>query len=166
MIETIFTLLTSGAGGGLLGGIFGLFKQREERKERLAVAELNLKRDEMEYAHERSMLDAQLQQTQLEAEKEIEVANQRAVNTAQRSFANLSTTSGIDNFRASVRPVLAYWAITAFTVMLAWAFAEYVHMISQDEGLKILLGMFATLNFTVTSVVTFYYVARRNNAPS
>ena len=175
-IGTIFTLLTSGAGGGLLGGVFGIFKQREERKERIEFARLDIQRDEMEYKnaseerkHELTMLEAnsraEVTKTQTEADKEIEVANQRTLATAQRAFTKLNTSQGMDNYRASVRPTIAYWACILFTAMIAWAFYKFHHLITADVGLEILTGLFATLTFVVTSATTFYFVSRRNNAP-
>lgn len=180
MIETIGTilgLLGSGAGGGLLGGLFGIWKQSQERKERAEMARIELERDQMEYSNAREEREhallllekgAQIEVDKIEAETEaeMEIANQAALATAQKAeFSKLSTTSGMDNFRASIRPILALWAWLLFNVMLGWAFWEFSDQITADMGLQILLGLFATLNFTVSSIVTFYYVARRNAAP-
>lgn len=180
MIETIgavLGLLGSGAGGGLLGGLFGIWKQFQERKERAEMARIELERDQMEYAHAREEREhallllekgAQIEVDKIEAETEaeMEIANQAALATAQRAeFNKLNTTSAMDNFRASIRPVLALWAWLLFNAMLGWAFYEFHSQIDADMGLQILLGLFATLNFTVSSIVTFYYVARRNHPP-
>ena len=176
MIETIFSVLTTGAGGGIIGGILGLFKQHQETKKEIAHAKINLQRDEMEYrnaeaerVHALTMLEKgaqiELEKVQTETEAEIEVANQKALGNAQRVFANLNTTSGMDNYRASVRPTLAYWAIALFSAMLVWAFYRFNGLVTQEIGLGILTDLFGTLTFTMSSVVTFYYVARRNNAP-
>lgn len=180
MIETISTvigLLGSGAGGGLLGGLFGIWKQSQERKERAEMARIDLERDQLDYKnakeereHAALMLEkgAEIELDKIEAETdaEMEIANQAALATAQKSeFSRLKTTSGIDNLRASIRPVLALWAWALFNLMLGWAFWKYSDRIDADMGLQILLGLFSTLNFTVSSIVTFYYVARRNNPP-
>lgn len=175
-VTTIFTLLTSGAGGGILGGVFGLFKQRGERKERAEMEKLAIRRDMMEYRnasaerrHALQMMEMgaqiELEKVQSETDAEIEIANQQALSSAQDALKNLKTTSGMDNYRASVRPTIAYWATILFTTMIAWAFYKFSPTIDQDTGKQILLGMFATLTFVVTSVTTFYYVSRRNSAP-
>jgi hypothetical protein len=172
----LFAVLTSGAGGGILGGIFGLFKQSQERKERVEMAKINLQRDDLEYknareerAHALQMLEKgaeiELEKIQTETEAEVDIAHQTALSSAQKVFNSLKTTSGMDNFRASVRPILAYWGAILFTAMLAWAFAKYHHLIDKETGKQILIGMFSTLTFIVTSITTFYYVARRNAAP-
>lgn len=175
-ISGIFAVLTSGAGGGLLGGIFGIFKQSQERKERVAMAQINLKRDQLEYQNaklerEHALLmlektgELDLQKVESETEREIEVSHQSALSSAQDALKNLKTSSGMDDFRASVRPTLAYWGAILFTTMLAWGFYTYRGTIDADTGKQILIGMFATLTFIVTSIITFYYVARRNPAP-
>ncbi len=176
-IGSVLGLLGSGVGGGLLGGIFGIWKQRQERIERAEMARIELERDNMEYAnakaerdHSLVLLDKgakiELDKIETETEAEIEIANQVVMGKAQKAeFAGLDTTSGMDNFRACVRPTLALWAWALFNAMLGWAFYKFADRIDADMGLQILLGLFATLNFTVSSIVTFYYVARRNNTP-
>lgn len=175
-ISGIFAVITSGAGGGLLGGIFGILKQSQERKERIAMVELNLKRDQLEYRnaklereHALMMLDKtgdiELKRAESEAQVEMEVAHQSALSSAQDALKSLKTSSSMDDYRASVRPTLAYWGAILFTVMLGWAFAGYRDTIDQDTGKQILTGMFSTLTFIATSVTTFYFVSRRNPAP-
>jgi hypothetical protein len=177
MFTALLGLLTSGAGGGIVGGILGIFKQSQERKERVAMAELNVKRDMLEYKnakderdHALVMLDKQgeikLETIQTESEAEIEITHVKALGEAQSVFGNLKTSSKMDDFRASVRPVLAYWAITIFSVMLVWAFAEFAGQLTAAEGMKILIQLISTLLFTVSSITAFYYVSRRNSAPS
>lgn len=178
MIATLLAVLTSGAGGGIVGAITGIFKQSQERKERVAMAELELKRDEAEYAnaqaqraHELVLLEKgakiELDKIETEADMEIEVSHQETLGQAQiAEFKNLNTSSWMDNLRASVRPVLAYWFTFIFNVMLIWAFMEYSDQLTDSDGKDILLGLFGTLSFTVTGIVTFYYVTRRNSAPN
>jgi len=180
MIETIaalFSVFTSGAGGGLLGGIFGLFKQGQERKERIEMARINIERDEAEYRnageerkHSLLMLEKgaeiEIEKVEAETEAEIEVSHQAALSSAQDALKGLNTTSGMDNYRASVRPSLAYWAMGVFSIMLGWAFWEYKGHISDETGLDLLVGMFATLTFIATSMTTFYFVSRTNSAPA
>jgi len=177
MILSILTALSTGAGGGLLGGFFGLFKQSQERKERVEMARIELERDAAEYAndkaereHSLAMLEKggrlEIEKVMTESEAEIEVSHQETLGKATiAEFANLNTSSWMDNFRASIRPSLAVWASALFTAMLIWAFKEFSGDLTAQEGKEILLGLFATLSFTVSSVVTFYYVSRRNSAP-
>ena len=94
-----------------------------------------------------------------------EVENMKALGNAQEALNNLKTSTGMDNFRASVRPVLAYWGTLFFTAIFIWAFVEYKDSITEEIGKEILLSMFGTLTFIVTSIITFYYVSRRNGAP-
>jgi len=179
MLETltaVFAVLTSGAGGGLLGGVFAIFKQREERKERVEMEKINLQRDQIEYQnaeaereHSLIMLKEggrlEVEKIQTESEAEIEVAHQSALSSAQEVFAKLKTSTGMDDYRSSVRPTLAYWAAALFTAMLIWAFFEFHKTIDEETGKQILIGMFGTLTFIVTSVISFYYISRRNSAP-
>ena len=183
-ITTIFTLFTSGAGGGLLGGIFGLFKKNQDIKEKLALAQVDLDRDKLDYdnaqkerAHELVMLDKRSQlhqqgvklQGDIELEKlnaegdiEVELGTLKSLSEAQKTIGKLNTTSGMDNYRASVRPTLAYWFTLIFTAMLAWAFFTFSELINPSEGKEILLGMFGTLTFMLTSLGTFYFISRPN----
>jgi len=177
ILTGILTALSTGAGGGLLGGLFGLFKQSQERKERVEMARIELERDTAEYTNDKaerehalSMLEKggrlEIEKVMTESEAEIEVSHQATLGAATiAEFSNLNTSSWMDNFRASIRPSLAVWASALFTTMLVWAFCEYSDKITAEEGKVILLGLFATLEFTVSSVVTFYYVSRRNSAP-
>ena len=175
-VSGLFAVLTSGAGGGLLGGIFGIFKQSQERKERVEMARINLERDDLEYQNarqerEHALLilekggEIEIEKVKTEAEAEIEVAHQSALSSAQDAIKNLKTTSGMDNYRGGVRPTLAYWGALLFTIMLCWAFWKFGDTIDPDTGKQILIGMFSTLTFIITSIITFFYVARRNSAP-
>jgi hypothetical protein len=176
-IAGLSSILTSGAGGGIVGSLFGILKQSQERKERVAMAQINLDRDRAEYEnaekerhHALTMIDKQgeikLETIQTESEAEIEISNQFTLSEAQEAeFKNLNTSTAMDNFRASIRPLLAVWAAILFTSMLGWAFLEYKDTIDDDVGGDLLLGMFATLTFIITSVISFYYVSRRNAAP-
>jgi hypothetical protein len=177
MIATLLALLTSGAGGGIVGGIFGIFKGGQERKERVEMAKINIQRDMLEYknaeaerSHALTMIGKQgeikLETIQTEAEAEIEVTHMEAMGDAQKVFKDLKTTTWMDNFRASVRPVLAYWAVILFSVMTIWAFAKFSDEITAVEGKELLMKLIATLVFTVSSIIAFYYVSRRNSAPS
>ena len=176
MITTILAILTSGAGGGIIGGFFGLFKQSQEKKERVEMARINLERDQADYANAAAERDhaltmikegakIELETVQVESEAAIEVENMKALGNAQEALNNLKTSTGMDNFRASVRPVLAYWGVIFFTVIFVWAFIEYKDSITDPVGKEILLNMFGTLTFIVTSIIAFYYVSRRNGAP-
>ena len=177
MLTLLATIFTSSASGGLLGGIFGLFKQSQERKERVEMARIELDRDTREYANDQAERDhalvmlergaaVEIERTRTEAEATIEVANSSARGAAVvEEFRSLGTSTGMDNFRASIRPGLAVWSTLLYSVMLVWAFSSFGDKISVSEGKTILMGLFATLSFTVTSVVTFYYVSRRNAAP-
>lgn len=176
-ITALFSVFTSGAGGGLLGGIFGLFKQSQEKKERVEMARIDLERDAAGYANDKEerahaliMLDKgaklEVEKIQIESEASIDIENQKSLSSAQKAeFSKLQTSSWIDNVRASVRPVLAYWSMALFTYMLYWAFDEYGSEIDKDLGKQILVGMFSTLTFIATSVTTFYFVSRKNQAP-
>ena len=174
MITALFPFLASGAGGGLLGTVTALFKHKIEAKERIDLQEVMLKRDQIEAdslesqrTHEMAMLNAgaeiSLQTAQVESESEAEIANQAALKTATTTeFKGLKTSSFMDNYRASVRPTLAYWFTFIFNAILFWAFWKFSGEITQDQGVLILLGLFATLEFVVTSLISFYYVSRRN----
>lgn len=175
-LTAIFTMLTSGAGGGIVGGIFGIFKQSQERKERVDMAKINLRRDQMEYqnaeaerAHALTMLEKggeiDLLMAETEAEAEADIQHQKTLASAQGALKKLNTSTGMDNYRASVRPTLAYWGAVLFTAMICWAFYKYHPTIDAETGRSILIGMFSTLTFITTSIVTFYYVARSNRAP-
>lgn len=175
-LSGLFAILTSGAGGGIFGGIFGLFKQSQERKERVEMARINLERDQADYAnadkeraHALTMIEKggeiEVEKIQTEAEAETEIAHQKALSNAQESIKNLNTTSGMDNFRASIRPSLAIWGALLFTIMLCWAFWKFGDTIDLVTGKQILVGMFGTLTFIVTSITTFYYIGRPNKRP-
>lgn len=175
ILTTLFTLLTSGAGGGLLGGIFGLFRKSQEVKERIELEKIQMQREEYQRQdrasqrdHEVKILemggDIDLKQSINEWQGRIEVANQAALSKAQDSLNNLNTTSGMDNYRASVRPTQAYWITVMFTVMIGWAFSKWHGLITDEAGYEIMMGMFSTLSFAFTSVIMFYFV-NRNNQP-
>jgi len=176
MIETIIAVLTGGAGGGIVGGILALFKQKGETRERIAMAELELRRDEIEAEerqkdreHERLILrsegDIKLATIQTESEAEIEVTNMRALGDAQAVFSNLNTSTWMDNLRASVRPLLAYYAIALFSCILCYFSHNFIDTITVEQGTLILLKLITTLTFMMSSIVSFYYVSRRNPKP-
>lgn len=176
MLELV-SILFGGAGGGVFGMLAGLFKNRNDNKHREEMARIANDRDEMEYQRQREseehrleMLEAtgrlNLEQTATEGAIQVDIANQQARGQAQKAeFDNLQTSGWMDNFRASVRPTLAYYFTVLFSVLLAWAFKEFSGTITDDMGGKILLGLFVTLEFAVTSILNFYYVSRRNPKP-
>lgn len=177
IITGIFTILTSGAGGGIIGGLLGLFRKSQEMKERIEFERLQIEREENQRVdrdnqrnHDMEMLrmggDIDLQQSINEWNSKIEIANQQALSKAQDGLNNLNTTSGMDNYRASIRPTLAIWVSVLFTVMLVWSFYKWNHLIDNETGYEILMGLFATLSFSFTSVIVFYYVNRNNPVPS
>lgn len=173
-LTTLFTVLTSGAGGGIFGGILGLFKSSQENKKEIALAKIEKDREVAEYAnaaeqrkHDLMVIEKtgqlKLDEIETEAEMEIEVAHQATLGKATvAEFRNLNTSTWMDNLRASVRPVTAYWFSLLFSWMLIWAFWRYADKITPDEGKQILLGLFSTLTFAVTSILSFYFVARSN----
>jgi hypothetical protein len=174
ILTTLFTVLTSGAGGGIFGGILGLFKSSQENKKEISLAEIEMKRDVAEYAnateqrkHDLLVIEKtgqlKLDGIETEAEMEIEVAHQSTLGKATiAEFRNLNTSTWMDNLRASVRPVAAYWFSILFSYMLIWAFWKYADSITPAEGKQILMGLFGTLTFAVTSILSFYFVARSN----
>ena len=178
MLTALIALLSSGAGGGLLGGIFGLFKQSQERKERVEMARIELDRDTAEYANDQAERDhtllmleksgrLEIEKVATESEAAVEISSQESRGAAVISeFKNLNTSTWVDNLRASIRPLVAVWAVTLFSIMLVWAFSTYGDQLRLWEGKEILLDLFSTLSFTISSVVTFYYVSRRNSAPT
>ncbi len=173
LLTTALSILGSASGGGIIGGAIGLFKMNSERKERIALARIDLTRDKLEYDNasaERSYKlqamskqgEINLKQTEAETAAEIETAHVESLGKAQAVFSNLKTSKAMDNFRASVRPTLAYLFTVLFTVLLIWLFAKFSGQIDSDQGMYLLMQMINTLIFTVTSLVTFYYVARPN----
>ena len=173
MLAGILSILTSGAGGGLIGGIMGLFRQSSESKERVALAKLAIERDNLEYReanlereHQLTMLNSgakiELDKVITETEAQAEIATVTALGKAQKVFAKLKTSSWMDNYRASVRPTFAYFVMAMFTVFLAWAFSHYSDGIEASQGAIILMGLLDTLVFMVTSITSFYFVSRPN----
>lgn len=180
IVSGLFAALTAGSGGGVLGGLFGgvigLFKKHQDRKERVEMAKLEIMRDRMEaerdekrQAHEIAILskggELELQKIQAETTAQVDTANQSALANAQDALGRLNTTPKMDNYRASVRPTLAYWAALVFSAMGVWAFYEYSGMISPETGGALLTGVFATIGFTLNSVIAFYYVSRPSSIP-
>ena len=174
MISGILSILTSGAGGGLIGGIMGLFRQSTESKERIELAKLSIERDSLEYKeaeldrkHQLVMLNSgaqiELDKVITETEAEAEIATVSALGKAQKVFANLKTSTWMDNYRASVRPTFAYFVMAMFTVFLAWAFSHHSEGIGVDQGGLVLIGLLDTLVFMVTSITSFYFVSRPNS---
>lgn len=180
MLDTIsglFNLVGSGAGGVIIGGITGLWKQHQEKKERIAMANINLERDKIDLENEREQRAFELerldrgatierQQAQVEGEIALDLANIESIGAAQSTLNNLKTSTKMDNYRGSVRPTIAYWIVILFSIMLGWSFWSFNDAITSAQGLTLLLNLFSTLTFTMTSVVSFYYVARRNTRPN
>lgn len=182
-IASLFTVFTSGAGGGIVGGLFAIFNKKQEAGERIELAKISASRDVADYAnseaerkHELLVLqknadlgikqaEVELQKVESESNTAMEVANLEALGKAQEGLNKLKTSTSLDNYRGSVRPTLAYWAAFLFTIMLIWAFARFGKAIEVEVGKQILIGMFATLTFIITSVISFYYVSRRNAPP-
>ena len=173
IITAAASILTSGAGGGIAGGLFCLFKQSQERKERIELAKIKLEQyrhdslnAEKEREHARYMLEAsqgqELQLLKEDASAEIEVTRQASIGAAQSALTNLKTTKGMDNYRGSVRPTLAYLMTAFFISMLVWSFIEWHDLIDDETGKMLLIGLFQTLNFSFVGVQSFYFISRRN----
>lgn len=176
MLE-IISILAGGAGGGIFGVLAGIFKNRSDNKHREEMARIANERDEMEYTRQReseenrielAQITGQLEADKIELEGDIaaDLEEAKALGKAQEAeFGNLNTSTWMDNFRASVRPVLSYLYTSAFFTFFYWAFNKYSDMITDEMGGQILLGMFATMEFATTSILGFYFVSRRNARP-
>mgnify|MGYP000389160619 CR=1 FL=1 len=168
------SLLTGGAAGGVVGAISAIWKSSQENKLKIELERLNNEREAREYDNAKSEREHQawlvtqghaneMDKIKTETDAELDIATMQALQVSSAAeFGDLNTTSAMDNYRASVRPTVAYWSVLAFNVMLCWAFSEFSDQINESAGLQILLGLFATLNFTVASVISFYYVSRNN----
>lgn len=166
-------LLVSGAGGGVLGGVFGLARHFMDSKKLVRLAEIELKRDKMdadESERERShallliekQADVSLAETEATIQGEINVAHSKTLAASQdKEFGRLNTTRKMDNYRASVRPTLAYWFSLIFSVFLFWSFYNFSDTLS-DIAPQLMAGLLSTLTFIVTSIITFFYVSRPN----
>lgn len=179
MWEAITSILVSGAGGGIVGIVSGLFKKGMDLRHEAKLEEIRLERDredriarEIEQGHEIEMLQlrqqGRVEQAQVETEGQAEIEALRGQMEAQRhEFGNLSTSTWMDNLRSSVRPVLAYKYSFLFTALLFWAFWRFSSMITADQGLTLLTGLMNTLEFAVMAIIGFYYVQRPgHNRPS
>ncbi len=174
MFTALFSLLTSGAGGGIVGGVLALFRTAGERKERLESKKIDLERDAMEYAniratqsHEKDMLTAgaeiALKQAETEGEIAADITNSTSKGKAVVSeFKDLNTSGWVDNTRALIRPVLSIFFTVFFTIIFLWSFNQYRDQLTAIDGKEILMGLFLTLEFAVTSILSFYFVSRRN----
>lgn len=174
IIAAIGTVLTSGAGGGIVGGLFGLFRKKAEDTKELELERLALARDKLDLQmererrqHEMEMLRAgaeiNLAQTELEVEGEISVKSQESLGVAHEfEFKNLNTTRKMDNYRASVRPTLAYYLTFCFSILVIYFSVVYHSEITSELGGKILLALINALIFGANSVWAFYYVSRSN----
>lgn len=167
------SLLVGGAGGGILGGVFGLARHFMDSRKTVNLAELELKRDKLdaeesqrERNHALTMLekkaDVKLAETEATIQGEIDVAHSKTLAVAQdKEFRSLNTSKKMDNYRASVRPTLAYWFSAIFSVFAFWAFYKFNHLLASSAE-TIMLELIATLTFIVTSIITFFYVSRPN----
>jgi len=177
MFTALFGFLASSAGGGIIGGGFALIKQIIEGRTLIATKELDNKKEVLRQAeaqrdreHEVLMLQEQTKskskivEVKTEAKVELETMQSRGMNVIEE-FKGLKTSSKMDNYRASVRPTVAYWALLMFNLSLGYCFWRYGHLIPEETGLAILLGLVSTLNFMITSVISFYYVSRPNHKP-
>lgn len=183
MIEAIFAVLTSGAGGGIIGAFTGLWNKAGERKERIAMANIESAREETRLARDKVEAEERqkerdhilehaklsgsidLEKSQSESEASIELANMTALGDAQSAFNNLNTSTKMDDLRGSVRPVFAYYLMAAFSGALAWFALTFSDQITPEVGGDILMKLILTLIFMVTSMTSFYYVSRRNSKP-
>lgn len=122
MLETIFAGLSgglTGLAGGLLQTGLDFFKQREDNKHALKMAELDLKSQEMEFQH-------QVQVESMIAEKEIAVAEAKALaESYSADSASYSKGSAnwlmfiVDFVRGLVRPALTIYLIYMCASILA-----------------------------------------------
>lgn len=166
-------LLVSGAGGGILGGVFGLARHFMDSRKSVSLAELELKRDKLdaeesqkERDHALLMIEKQADVNLAEKEAviqgEIDIAHSKTLSVAQdKEFSGLKTSKFMDSYRASVRPTLAYWYSAIFSAFAFWAFYKFNHLLAASAG-TIILELVGTLTFIVTSIITFFYVSRPN----
>lgn len=175
ILESILAIVSTGAGGGVVGAITGLFTKRMDHKREIELANIELKSAVLESKDAQAERDFQinittkrgeieLKKTNAETAAAIDIAHSAALGEAQSVFKNLKTSEKMNNFRMSVRPFLAYAFTFVYFVMLVWAFDKYAQLISATEGHGILIMLIQTLNFTVSSLISFYFVARRNQS--
>lgn len=174
MWETLLALLTAGTGGGLIGGATGLVSKLIDMRHAARMEEVRLKREEQarierqdEMAHELALHAAGAlaarEQAEVQAEADAIKGQMEALKAGQAAeFTTLKTTSGMDNYRASVRPTLAYVVSTVFLSLCLWAFYEFASTITVAEGAALLKNLIVTLESMATAIIAFYYVSRSN----
>lgn len=150
-------LLGSATGGGIIGIASGLFTKFIDRGERLKMAQIELDRDKLEQEenalqHSRSLEllkeGAVIEAARLETETDaaIDIATMDTLAEGIKTeFQGLNTTSKMDNLRASVRPVFAYFVMFVFSVLLIWTFKKFRLEIDTAAGLALLTMLFDTL---------------------
>tara|TARA_R110002012_G_scaffold61450_1_gene161099 strand:+ start:1642 stop:2166 length:525 start_codon:yes stop_codon:yes gene_type:complete len=165
-------LLVGGAGGGVLGGVFGLARHFMDSRKSVSMENIKLDRDKLDAEEskkerEHALLliekqsDVRLAETEARIEGEISIEHSKALREGQKVFHGLKTTSKMDNYRASVRPTLAYWFSVIFSGFLFWSFYNFSDTLIQSAP-QMMIGLVSTLTFIVTSIITFFYVSRPN----
>ncbi len=173
VIETIVSLLTSGATGGLVGILGSWLKGRDERK-----------REKQQFEHEANMRQVDIQELRMEAElkhKQIKLENDGRVQLAnieltraldvedakayQLSYANDKATYGdkwIDRIRGAMRPLLTVYTVTILSYI---AFKMY-QLAGGLEGMDAafiedqLRNIISTMLFLATSTTLWWFGTR------
>ena len=138
MFTTILGLFTSGGFGAITGLIGGWLAKREQRKlieltndHDYRMAEVDLKRDELQYDHALATIDKNIEQSEAEG---VIATDVRAADAFVESVSNATKTTGSrigDALKSAVRPIL-----TAFLLYISWTI--YSNLDELVGGLKAL----------------------------
>jgi len=143
----ILSLLTSTAGGGIVGGIFSAIKLFGAYKEKklMAAHELSMAKEDretMKLEIEASKHKSELQLEQVEVETDARALT-AAINAESQSKAN---TPWVQDFKSLTRPVLTY-------MLVLMAFGISIFATGNPHA--------AEINFLAATAVTFWFVIDR-----
>ena len=176
MLETILGVLTSSAGGGLLGTVGSLFKGKAEYKAR--KLELRHEQEMRKLDREELELEAKLRAEEIEAKgkfdvqlAELEAEAAREVNDAELRTTSYSADKAsygggwVDKIRGIMRPVITIYllGISTYIAVYLTAILNGLGSFGDDEALALYGTIINAIVFLTTTAVTWWFGSRPIN---
>ena len=191
MIETLFAVLSSAAGGGILGLAGTAFKTWQERKDRESQRDHDLKMRELDQADMR--LEAELllkqtatetqgqlalAQTEADAERDVAAAHLQAASYKQdkATYSKVDKLSGwwgafwqgmlalVDMVRGFMRPAITLYLLVICSV-IAWELYDLVEAMETllpTQAWPLFQQVVNAIIFLCTTSVTWWFGSRPN----
>lgn len=173
-MSSIVDILTSAVGGSMIGAIGAAFNKVYESKHQLKMAEIDLRRSELDNSHEKEMAQITATGKREEAEAALALADTTAGYAALQSSiesdkATYSSINGskwlvfVDVIRGTMRPWLTTALIVYLGLFLLYLNQRYNIEFTTDQVMLIVMQILQCLTTGASLALAWWFGSKTTN---